>query len=331
MSTQAKSEQHIPAPARRHTVVMGRQDFFSVLLRLIGVELYKLRRRTMSKALSTIAILSIILVFFLIAVSTNISDTASTPAPGQPMQTAAAKQAELEVISAPLRLPDSLITSVQVIGYAGLVLIIILAGTIVGGEYAVGTIRLMFTRGPTRTQFLLSKVGAIFVCTVLGTFALAFIGIAVGALLNIVMKGVSTNFSFLTGAWILHALLYLLAAALGLFLYAMIALSLSLLGKTTVAGVAGALMWWVLEGLLGQVFYLLGTLNRGMLGDFLKAVRDYLIGNNVQALLQNQTHYLLHESASQLSDLHALFVLALYIILLVGLAWWVNERRDVTN
>ncbi|MBV9229082.1 MAG: ABC transporter permease subunit [Chloroflexi bacterium] len=331
MSTRAKSEQPIPAPARRHTVVMGRQDFFSVVLRLIGVELYKLRCRTMSKALSTIAILSLILVFFLIAVSTNTSDTASSLAPGEQVQTAAEKQAELAMISAPLRLPNSLITSVEVINYAGLVLIIILAGTIVGGEYAVGTIRLMFTRGPTRTQFLLSKVGAIFVCTVLGTFALALIGIVVGAFFNIVMKGISTNFSFFTGTWVLHASLYLLAAALGLFLYGMIALCLSLLGKTTVAGVAGALMWWVLEGLLGQVFYLLGTLNRGILGDFLKAVRDYLIGNNVQALLQNQTHYLVGDSASQLSDLHTLFVLVFYIILLVGLAWWVNERRDVTN
>src|SRR6266704_415248 len=55
--------QHIPSPVRRDTVVMGRSDFFSVILRLIGVELYKIRRRTMSKVLSTIGILVMIISF----------------------------------------------------------------------------------------------------------------------------------------------------------------------------------------------------------------------------------------------------------------------------
>ena len=42
---------------------MGRLDFFSVLLRLIGVELYKIRRRMMSKVLSTVSILIMLVSF----------------------------------------------------------------------------------------------------------------------------------------------------------------------------------------------------------------------------------------------------------------------------
>src|SRR5882724_9635282 len=49
-----------PLP-RRENVVMGRQDYISVLLRLIGAELYKIRRRLMSKVLSTIAICTILI------------------------------------------------------------------------------------------------------------------------------------------------------------------------------------------------------------------------------------------------------------------------------
>src|SRR6266567_1120724 len=49
-----------PLP-RRENVVMGRQDYISVLLRLTGAELYKIRRRLMSKELSTIAICTILI------------------------------------------------------------------------------------------------------------------------------------------------------------------------------------------------------------------------------------------------------------------------------
>src|SRR5436305_10977132 len=55
MST-TSTRQVPPVPIRTDTVFMGRQDFFSVVLRLIGVELYKIRRRILSKVLAGIAI-----------------------------------------------------------------------------------------------------------------------------------------------------------------------------------------------------------------------------------------------------------------------------------
>ncbi|MBE3562091.1 MAG: hypothetical protein IMW89_23145, partial [Ktedonobacteraceae bacterium] len=123
----------------------------------------------------------------------------------------------------------------------------------------------------------------------------------------------------------------LLAAIFGLFMYAVLSACLSLLGRSTTAGVAGGIVWWVLEGTLGQVLSLLATYNRGPVGDFLRFVPDYFIGNNVTALLMNQSHYLTGGTASSISDLHALLVLAIYLILFIGLAWWINEQRDVTN
>ena len=227
-------------------------------------------------------------------------------------------------------MPDSLTFSVGVINITGLVLLVILAGTIVGGEYGGGTVRLVFTRGPTRTQFLISKIGAILACSALTVAVLTAIGIAVGALANLI-TGIGIDFSFFTGAWVLHALLYLLIAVLGLFVYSMIALFLSTMGKATAAGVAGALVWWVLEGIVGQVLSAISFFNRGALGDFLKAIPDYFIGNNIGALLQNQSHYLSQGQVSTLSDLHALLVIAAYLILFIGLSWWISERRDVTN
>lgn len=350
---QATSGKNMPAPERRNTVFMGRLDFLSTLLRLIGVELYKLRRRAMSKVFSAIAILVILSTFVLIATFSLIILSEPTsdflpapcsavhdpsiqpcldhpPTPLELMQAEQAKRERIQSISSPLRLPESFMLSAQIVNSIGLVFMIILAGTIVGGEYSVGTVRLMFTRGPTRTQFLLSKLGALIVCITLGLTVLTLIGIVTGSILSLII-GTSTSFSFLTGTWILHTVLYLLSATLGLFVYAMIATCLSTLGKASAAGIAGGLVWWGLEGILGLILNAISAFNQGPLGDLLKAVPDYFISNNVEALLQNQSQYLQEGQPSRLSDLHALLVLIGYLAIFIGLSWWVNKRRDVTN
>src|SRR5579884_3974698 len=163
-------------PARAKTVVMGHQGYLNVVLRLIGVEIYKLQRRTLSRVLIAISMLAVLLVFTVIGISAAQIRSAplsqfmhTTNGTVSLAQASAIKQQTLSSVSAPLRFPTTLITTTQVIETVSLVLIIILAGTIVGGEYSVGTVRLMFTRGPTRTQFLLAKVGALVLCVFAST------------------------------------------------------------------------------------------------------------------------------------------------------------------
>ena len=55
---------------RSKYVILGKQSFLSILLRLIGMEIYKIRRRIMSKVLLSIAIVIAILVFFLFSLNT---------------------------------------------------------------------------------------------------------------------------------------------------------------------------------------------------------------------------------------------------------------------
>jgi len=189
----------------------------------------------------------------------------------------------------------------------------------------------MFTRGPTRTQFLLSKIGAIIACIVLGVVVGFAVGIITGAILNI-FTGVGINLSFFSALWLLHVVIFLLEAMLALLAYAMLSLCLSTLGRATAAGVAGSLVWWVLESVLGGAFYLAGTQIKGLTGDFLRAVPDYFIGNNVNALFQNQAGSIYGSATpSTLSDMHAILVLLGYLVIFIGLAWWVNKSRDITN
>lgn len=346
---------------RTSSVILGHLDFSSVLLRLIGMELYKIRRRVMSKVLGSIAITVAILVFLFVSLGTVfvLNGPAETfapcvatgpngqAAPGQgtpatgpglpnscPQYTAAQlaqmKQDALRNVSEPLRLPNSLnFVSEAALGPAT-ILIIILIGSIAGGEFNIGTVRLMFTRGPMRGQFLLAKYGAALVCIIITVLAMTFIGILTGEAVNPI-SGISQTADFLSPGWVGHALLYLLVVMLNWFIYAVIAVFFGTLGRSTVAGIVGALTWFFAEPIVTGVLGIAALFNKGPLGDFLKAIPDYLTGSNISALEQNQGQYLFGGSAAALSDLHAVIVLAVYLAAFIGLTWWLNESRDITN
>jgi len=345
------SSQTNAGEAHTKTVILGKQSFLSILLRLIGMEIYKIRRRIMSKVLLSIAIVIAILVFFLFSLNTFFvlnapPDSFSPPCPvtnatsqGQarpncpPPTTAQVTQFRESVLrnaSEPLRLPTSLSLAIQVALSAGTILIIILIGSSAGGEFSIGTVRLMYTRGPTRLQFLLAKVGVAALCAAIGILTITITGILIGQMLN-TLSSIPQILDFLSPGWIAHALLYLLIAMLDWFIYATIAIFFGTLGRSTVAGIVGALTWLFLEPILGSILRLAGTFSQGTFGNFLKTIPDYFISNNTGALLQNQGQYIFGGSGSSLSDIHALAVLIAYVAVFIGLSWWINERRDVTN
>jgi ABC-type transport system involved in multi-copper enzyme maturation permease subunit len=351
VTPQTSIDGNMPLPARTSTVILGRRDYVSVLLRLIGMDLYKIRRRVMSKVLCSIAIAIAILVFLLISLGTFFVLNAPADSFAPPCQTSGApsetgppsncptpsaaqlaqfRQDTLRNVSEPLRLPTSLNITEQFALSAGTILIIILIGATAGGEFSIGTVRLIYTRGPTRTQFLLAKVGAAIACTVIGILTMFIVGILTGQLLNS-LSTIAQGFDFFSASWIAHTVLYLLIAMLDWLMYAIIAIFFGILGRSTVAGIVGALTWFFVEPIVGSLLKLAGTFSHGPFGDFLKAIPDYFIGSNTGALLQNQGQYIFGGSGSSLSDLHALVVLVVYLAVFIGLAWWVNERRDVTN
>src|SRR5258708_39993150 len=58
-----------PDVQRVAPIVMGRKDYLSVLLRLIGMDLYKVRRRLLSKVLLLVGTLVIAFVFLAIGIA----------------------------------------------------------------------------------------------------------------------------------------------------------------------------------------------------------------------------------------------------------------------
>jgi len=196
------------------------------------MEIYKIRRRIMSKVLLSIAIVIAILIFLLFSINTFFvlnapPESFSPPCPptnapsqGQvqpncPLPSTAqvtqSREIALRSASEPLRLPTSLSLAVQVALSAGTILIIILIGSSAGGEFSIGTVRLMYTRGPTRLQFLLSKVGVAALCAMIGILTITLTGILIGQTLN-ALSSIPQALDFLSANWIAHTLLYLLVA-----------------------------------------------------------------------------------------------------------------------
>ncbi len=313
-------ENATPRTTRVGTVILGRMDFLSVLLRLIGMELYKIRRRPMSKVLGALAAFLATLVPLAVGVELAVSKNTLA---GQPDLFAA--------LSEPLRLPSSLgITATQGELNPAIILVVILIGSLAGGELSIGTVRLMFTRGPWRGQFLLAKYGAALVCTVIGVLGMALVGMLVGQVLNL-FSGQPQSLAFLTPSWLGHALLYLLATMLNWFMYAVVAIFFGVLGRSTAAGIVGALTWFFGEPIVSSILTIAGNFSVGKASDFLHALPDYLMGNNARALQLDQARYLFGGNAESAPDLQRLIVLAVYLAVFISLTWWLNESRDVTN
>ncbi|HLG64707.1 MAG TPA: ABC transporter permease subunit [Ktedonosporobacter sp.] len=342
-------EEHIPTMPRISSVVVGRQGYLSVLARLIIMELQKIRRRLMSKVLAVVGIGMIMSIFILAGIFawSIINSPASKFAPPlcsqtgrtdggclnhqpTPNELAQYKQAQVNRFSRLLSLPSSLNLSITYTAIPLTMLIIILIGSIVGGEYSYGTIRLLYTRGPTRLQFLLAKIGAAIICIVPMVLAMALAGVLTGYLFHPI-TGVALNFSFLTGTWLANAGLFLLLAMWQWFVFAMMALFFGTVGRSTVAGVVGALSWFFLELILTTIISAIANLMGGSIGDFLRTIPDYFVGNNTMALLQNQAHVLFNADPATISNAHAWSVIAVYLVVMLVVSCLVTVLRDVTN
>lgn len=295
-------EQPIPAPARNEHVIMGNQSFVSTLGRAVAGELYKIRRRKMPKVLGTIAVVTIILA----SIFTSYFPTDKAT------------------------LQNAFFTSITVTNFIGTLLLIILAGAVVGGDYSHGCIRLLLSRGPSRLQFLLAKLGAMLICMFIMLATLIVISLITWTLVSLIERQ-PIVLEPLTGAQILHTLLYMLTTALSLFTYSLLAISLSSWGKATAAGVTSVLTWWFLEGGIITLLSIVGSRLDNAFGTFLQAIPDYLIGNNLAALHANQEDYLTGQTHASLSDLHAGIVILVYLIVFTGITWWDLQKRDITN
>ncbi len=342
----------------RSDVLVGQKDaprmanrragIFETWLRLTGMEFYKIYRRMMSKALLGVGLAINVIVLLAIGISTwsdvnkpaaqynppLCSENSNAPGCLDHLPTLADrqqyKQQEIAINAQTLSLPGSLqlvfLVSVNVL----VLLIILLAGISVGSEYTLGTVRLLYTRGPSRLQFLWAKVGAIAVCIALGMLLFAGITIALGIALQPVSQ-LPLNWGFFSAQWLGQAGLYLLACMLDWFVFAIMALFFATLGRSNVVGIVGPFIWLFAEEILTRLIFTLAAGSNGPLAESLRAIPTYFAGNAAANLIQNQGVVVFQGTGGLASSLHAGFVVAAYLVIFIGFSGWLTVHRDVKN
>jgi ABC-type transport system involved in multi-copper enzyme maturation permease subunit len=339
-----------PDNRRAAPIALGRSDYLSVLLRLIGMDLFKVRQRLLSRTLLFIGTGLIVFLFVTLGigalhyqsepVTSFVPDSCARfplnpdcinhPATLADMRHT--KQLALNGVALLLNMPGSWeVIAVYSLGLFS-VLAIILAGTLVGGEYSLGTVRLMFTRGPTRLQFLLAKICVLAIYLFPAILFWVLLGTGIGAALAH-LAGIGAGWSFLTAAIFGHVVLFVLLVMLYCFAYMMMALFFGTVGRSTVAAIVAPLIWLAFEPVVGRLITALVGDNTGGLADFMKSIPTYFLGANLSLLLHDQQHALgiAHPNPSTYSVQHSILVVAGYLIAFVGISALLTVRRDITN
>jgi ABC-type transport system involved in multi-copper enzyme maturation permease subunit len=326
--------------------------------RLTRWNLFTVRRRLMSKVLLVIAVLGFaVVVGFQILAYVAISNaptqaqacsTATTQdsrqaaecaqlTPDQQAQLQQQQDQQRKTFVASLRsgvtFPASLGLAGGYISFMGVILLCVLAGSLIGGEYGSGTIRLALSRGVGRGQMVVAQVVAL---------ALLALGLALGLLLLGVLAGVIVGPSLggiipaiPGGGWV-EFTLYWLAVALNLFAFELVAFFIATLGRSTAAGIAASLGYVLLESIVAGILVAIGQAVQGDLGGFLAHAPDWFLGPNAATIGVNvsQSPVDLGISTSsvavQLTTAHALLVTFAYCVLLAGLGYLLVRQRDVT-
>ena len=224
--------------------------------------------------------------------------------------------------------PYSLATLLDSGQFWGAILIGILTSSVVGTEYGWGTVRQAILRGQSRSGFLTLKLAGIIVLSASALLLALAVGIAFSAMAGAIADvDVDLGDSLSVG----EGLLMVLRAGYGIVPYGMLAFALTTIGRSTTLGVAGTLMYIIVESILIAIF---GSFSWG------EDLRAFFPGYNAQALLaanyfdNEQSFYsMAPREAYDRSELPepamAALVLTLYSLALAAVTYYVFNRRDL--
>ncbi|MDZ4719161.1 MAG: ABC transporter permease [Roseiflexaceae bacterium] len=163
-------------------------------------------------------------------------------------------------------------------GLGGIFAVILTAGAM-GSEYSWGTLRTQLARRPDRARFLIAKALTILLLLLLA----GLVSLVVAGLLGILLGSlIPTSGSVVDGLAALP--LGLLRALFVLLPYVLLTLCFTIAGRSLLAGVAGGLVYLVLEGGFGAVAAF------AQLGGIWRQIYNLTIGQNINTLVLLNAH-----------------------------------------
>ncbi|NJN66188.1 MAG: ABC transporter permease subunit [Chloroflexaceae bacterium] len=294
---------------------------------LIGAEWLKLSHRPMAWVLLVIflffLVLSLSVPFLVLALHDGVFTGGETRVEF-PVITAAQIEQFRRQISFPGLFGEIL---GQVNGVGGVLAVILAAGAM-GGEYDWGTLRVQLARSPDRGSYLLAKVLTLLLILLAGIA----IALVVGSLFGLFCGLVLGNVGRIGVADVVLLPIGMMRALFIMLPYLLFAIATGVLGRSTMAGIAGGILLIVVDAGAGAPA-LLATVDNPMVS----LLYNLLIQQNVNALVVvNRGTYGLDPMVMTNLDpahlphpLQATVVLAGYSLLFLGYAWVLLTRRDV--
>ena len=206
--------------------------------------------------------------------------------------------------------------------------ILILAASVMGIEYGLGTLRTTLARGVGRWQLLSGKLIMLMGASVAAVIVIGvLIGIA-SLLAGVIPPGEEGSLIANDGGAWLDAVKALAKLAFALAPYVALGVFLTVLTQSTAQGIALSMGYYVIELILAPVL--------GGLADWLaKALDIALLGKNATEWMSTasaaEAQQALGTVVGQPDTLRAFFILLAYTAVLVAAALWIFQRRDIAG
>jgi ABC-2 type transport system permease protein len=287
------------------------------VIRLIGAELFKLRKRLMTRVLLFVLVGIMILLYLLLLAASKVAIPAHGPA-------------EIGEIQNLLGLPVAIPFALSILSSFGSVLAVILMASSVGNEYNWRTIRTVLICSESRFKLLGAKL--------ISTGTLVLIGLAVGVATGFIMSlittaigGYSFDFSFATGGYLWDQFLQFWRTFFVLIPYVLLGFLFAIVGRSAMPGIALGIGILFLESLV--------TTFMSLAGGWIAKVPDYLLAANIRAITSLAG---LPEgfsagmgggntSIQMPGVIHAFTTLGIYSLVFIVVAFYLFRKRDVTG
>ena len=289
------------------------------MTRLIDSEFFKMRKRLMTWVCAAVLVGLIILLYWVLW---DASDEAT-----KRLGNSRFLQQDLRRV---LFLQYSVPFSLQVVGFFGAVLAVVFAAGSAGGEYGWGTVRLIATSAPGRIKLMTAKMFVVTVMTCLGAALAVAVGLAMSGLITWTSGG--ANWDFVTDQFLWNQFEAYLRTVYVLMPYVFMAFCISVLGRSTLAGVGAGLGVATVGRLIAEL------MQQG--GEPWRSLPDYFIHRNADILMaQNVVPRPLPQFGPSLRNLErneafspetAALILGIYILVFVAATLIVFSRRDIS-
>ena len=286
------------------------------MIRLIGAEMFKLRKRTMTRVLLYVLIGIIIVVYFLLLAISNVHLPSTGPRMGN--------------IQNMLGLPLALPFAMALLSSLGAVLAIILVASSIGNEYNWRTIRTAVISSESRFKLLFAKLISAAIMILVGMV----IALAVGFLMSLLttaIGGYKFDFSFFSGSYAWDQFLQFWRTFFILIPFSLMGFMFAIVGRSAMPGIAFGIGILFLESIITTFMYLAGG--------WIAKVPNYFFNANVQAISNlaglpagfGQGMGGGNSNIIPPSTTHAFITLGIYSIIFLFVSFYLFKKRDVTG